>query len=191
MATREQYEEYRASLRTQLEQLTAIEADSLVRADELGQTLSFQEGLPYFQQALGLFRELAEADLDTLSFQRLQELAAVAEHANSQFSEIQKFSLESHPHNPTEIRDSFINSIRDNYDSWFREVVPIITYSRRKGSDFARFEQDARERASRVERIGMELQNKGEKIVAEAQEVLETCPERRPGSRCRPARCSL
>ena len=173
MATLEQEKEYRASLRTELEQLTAIEADSLVRADELGQTLSFQEGLPYFQQALGLFRELAEADLDTLPFQRLQELAIVAEHANSQFSEIQKFSLESHPQNPTQIRDSFINNIRDSYDDWFKEVVPIITYSRRKGSDFARFEQEAREQASRVVRIGTELQSKGEKIVGEVQEVLE------------------
>ena len=35
MATFEQEKEYRDSLGTQLEQLTAIDADSLVRVDEL------------------------------------------------------------------------------------------------------------------------------------------------------------
>ena len=173
MATFEQEKEYRDSLGTQLEQLTAIDTDSLVRVDELGKALSFQEGLPYFQRVLRLFRELAETNLDTLPSQKLHALTNAAQQANDQFSQIQQFSLQSHPQNPTEARDNLINGIRDSYDGWFNEVASVIAYSVRMGTDFERIEQEAREQVSRVERIGTELQSKRDEIVADIQAVLD------------------
>ena len=88
MATSEEEKNYRELLRKQLEQLKAIDSDSLVRADALGQALSFQAGIPYFHRALRLFRELAEINLDTFPGQKLAALMNVAEDANNQFSQI-------------------------------------------------------------------------------------------------------
>lgn len=173
MATFEQEKEHRDSLRTQLGQLKAIKADSLVRADELGQDLSFQEGLPYFQRVLRLFRELAEANLNTLPSEQLRTLTDAAQEANRQFSEIQQFSLKSHPQNPTQTRDSLINTIRDSYDGWFSQVTPVIAYSVRMGTDFERLEQEAQKQASHIELIGTELQSTRDKIVADIQAVLD------------------
>ena len=163
----------RKHLRIQLKQLTEIDADSLVRADELGQALSFEKGLPYFQRVLRLFRDLAESNFDTLPFQQLQNLKNTATEANRLFSDIQQFSLEGHPQNPTQARDSLIDNIRDQYDHWFEQVAPAIAYLVRKGTDFERLEQEAREQASSVERLQTELQSKSEEIIVETQGILE------------------
>ena len=191
MATLEEEKAEHDSLRTQLKQLTEIDADSLVRADELGQALSFEKGLPYFQRVLRLFRDLAESNLDTLPFQQLQNLKNTATEANRLFLDIQQFSLEGHPQNPTQARDSLIDNIRDQYDHWFEQVAPAIAYLVRKGTDFERLEQEAREQASSIERLQTELQSKSEEIIVETQGVLEQVRRRSPGGRCCPARRSV
>ena len=150
MATLEEEKVRRDTLQSQLEQLTKIDPESLVRGDELGQVLSFREGLPYFQRVLRLFSDLAQANLDTVPHRDLERLSQAAEDANSRFSEIQQFSLETAPQNPGEARDGLINSVRDQYDSWFSQVTPIIAYSIRKDTDFEQLEKDARKQAERV-----------------------------------------
>ena len=173
MATIEQETAHRESLYAQLGHLTSIDENSLVRADELGQVLSFREGLPYFRRVLRLFRDLAEANLDTLPSSQLHSLTNIAQQANNQFTQIREFSLRTRPQNPAQARDNLINSIRDHYDSWFNEVAPIIAYSVRKGTDFERLEEEAREQAARVEQIRTELQSKSEGIIHEVSAVLE------------------
>ena len=173
MATLEEEQEHRDRLRALLEQLKAIDADSLDRVDELGQALSFKDGQPFFQRALRLFRDLEEASLDALPSQILQTLLTHAQDANNLFTEIQGFSLQAHPQNPTQARDDLINAIRDSYDSWFYQISPIIAYSVRKGTDFERLEREAREQVSHIEQIQTKLQEQGKEIVAEIQEILE------------------
>lgn len=173
MATFEEEMQHRDLLRTQLDQLTAINADSLDRVDELGKVLSFKQGQPYFQRALRLFRDLGEANLDELPSQTLQTLVNVVQEANTYFSQIQDFSLEAHPQSPAQARDDLINAIRDQYDGWFNQVSPIIAYSVRKSTDFRRLAQEAREQMSNIEQVKTQLQERGKEFVAETQGVLE------------------
>ena len=173
MATFEEEKQQRDLLRTQLDQLTAIDADSLDRVNELGQALSFRQGQPYFQRALRLFRDLGEANLDELPFQTLKALMIVSRAANTCFSHIQDFSLEAHPENPALTRDGLLNAIRDQYDGWFNQVSPIIAYSVRKGTDFRRLEREAREQVSHMEQVKTQLQEQGKEFVAKTQGVLE------------------
>ena len=173
MATFEEEKQHRDLLRTQLDQLIAIDADSLDRVNELGQSLNFRQGQSYFQRALRLFRDLGEANLDELPLQTLQILMNVAQDASTYFSQIQDFSLEAHPHNPAQVRDDLINAIRDQYDGWFDQVSPTIAYSVRKGTDFSRLEQEAREQVSHIELVKTQLQEQGKEFVAETQGMLE------------------
>ena len=156
-------------LRTQLDQLKAIDAGTLDRVDVLGQQLSFHEGQPYFQRTLRLFRELAATNLDGLPWQNLQSLAQAAERANDFFSKIQNFSVATHQQNPLKAREVLIAQIREDYHGWFNEIAPIIAYSMRKGTDFERLEREAREQLSSIKQISTELRERTEKIVAEAQ----------------------
>lgn len=163
----------REDLRAELDQLNAIEAASLDRVDELGQALNFQEGQPYFQRALQLFRDLGAANLDALPWQNLQSLAEAAGEANACFSQIQNFSVADHHQNPAQSRENLIEQIRENYHGWFNEVAPIIAYSTHKGTDFERLEREAREKASIIEQISTKQQERMKNLVAEAQRVVE------------------
>jgi hypothetical protein len=172
MATFAQEKEQRDALTRLLVELAAIDPQSLVRSDQLGQVLSFEEGLPYFERALKLFRDLLDANLDIIPFTRLQHLVGIAQDARNRFTQVQQFSLQQHPNNPAQARDSILASIRDQYDSWFDHASPIISYSVRKGTDFEKLEQEARNAAGRAAQVVGELTAQKKLAQSEAEAVM-------------------
>src|SRR5437016_3224066 len=144
MATLEQEQSQRTALKGLLDQLIGIDPNQLVRADVLGQELSFESGLQVFQRTLGLFKDLAECSLDNVSFETLRELTSHAQQALNQFQQIQKFSVAQNPSNPKQVRDSLIEQLRDHWHSYYSAITPHIAYSIRRGTDFDALEREAR-----------------------------------------------
>lgn len=173
MATFEQESEERQRLSTTLSTLAGIEPQSLVGEDVLGRDLNFSSGLPYFQRTLRLFKDLSESNLDTVPFQNLQQLNTHAEQARDRFKRVQGFSVSQYQSNPTAMRDSLINEIRDSYDSMFQQVSPIIAYSVRKGTDFDRLEREAHETVVHLRSIVTEQENSRRGMLTEIEGTLE------------------
>jgi hypothetical protein len=140
----------RDELRSELGKLNSLDAKELVRADELGQDSDFQDGLPYFQRSLRLFRDLSEVNLDMLSNRRLQSLWGAVQEARKLFSEIEDVPLPTHSKNRTRNRSHLIHQIRSRYDSWYTEVAPVIAYSAWQDTDIDRIEQELRSIAAKV-----------------------------------------
>lgn len=173
MATLEQEETQRQSLAKILAELAVIKPDDLVREDVLGRDLGFASGLPYFQRTLRLFRDLAEANLDTVPFTRLQQLARVAEGAMTQFQQVKNFSLQQSPQNPTQVRDTLVQQIRDSFDNHFDLVAPVIAYSVRKGTDFERLEDEARQTVETLKSLVADQEQSRKAMLAEVEGTLE------------------
>ena len=140
----------RDELRSELGKLNSLDANELVRADELGQDSDFQDGLPNFQRSLRLFRDLSEVNLDMLSNRRLQSLWGTVQEARKLFSEIEDSPLSTHPRTRTQHRSHLINRLRSRYDSWYTEVAPVIAYSAWQDANIDRLEQDIRSVAAKV-----------------------------------------
>lgn len=172
MATIEQEQQQRATLQSVLETLASIDPAELVRAD-LGKGLDFSSGVIYFSRTLRLFRDLYEANLDTVPYARLVQLTQVAQQAKQQIDAIQQFSLEKYPQTPVASRDQLIATIRDQYDSAFDAVAPVIAYSVRKGTDFARLEDDAREAVARLAAVVSDHEQKIAATLAESSSIVE------------------
>jgi hypothetical protein len=68
------------------------------------------------------------------------------------------FSLSQNPQNPINVRNSLINTLRDQYDSYFSTIHPIIAYSIRKGTDFKVLEDNARVIVSNIENMKKEYE---------------------------------
>jgi len=182
MATLEQENEQREALSKILREIIEIEPEDLVREDVLGRELSFAAGLPYFERTLRFCRDLSESNLDTIPSSRLNQLINASQQALNQFKQVQAFSVQQHPENPAQARDNFIAQIRDSYDKYFEQVSPVIAYSVRKGTDFERLENEARQtvenlksivggqEASRSAMLG-EIEGTLEKVRRAAQEV--------------------
>jgi glutathione peroxidase-family protein len=75
----------------------------------------------------------------------LNTLNNLAQQALGQFNKVLQFSLKQFPNNPAQNRDQIITEIQNTYDKYFDAVSPCIAYSIRKGIDFTRLEQEARE----------------------------------------------
>ena len=113
----------RDALRSELGKLNSLDANELVRADELGQDSDFQDGLPYFQRSLRLFRDLSEVNLDMLSNHSLQSLLRAAQEASRLFSAIEDFPRSTHSKNRTQNGTHLINQLRPLYNSRYTEAA--------------------------------------------------------------------
>lgn len=172
MATPEQEQTERSQLAELLAKLERIDAQSLVRADELGMVLSFASGLRAFQRLLHLFGSLRRANLEEIPFSRLQQLNNAARQAVTYFEAIEKFSVDGQP-SPGAQRDSLIAQVRDNYDQLFEVVSPVLSYTTQRGTNFEELESRAREIVKRLNDIVQEQQNQRDAMLAELRETLE------------------
>lgn len=140
----------RDALRSELGKLNSLEANELVPADELGQDPDFQDGRPYIQRILRLFRDLSEVNLDMLSMQNLQSLLRAAKEASRLFSAIEDSAQSTPSKNRTQNRSHLINRIRHQYTFWYAESAPVIAYSAWQDTNIDRLEQDLRSVAAKV-----------------------------------------
>lgn len=172
MATIEEETAARDKLNTNLAELAEITPQSLVRREELGTTMSFADGLTYFERTLKLFQDLHDCQLDGAPHNVLNQLANDAEAARGEFKKVQDFSPESQPQNPVAARDSLINTIRDQYDHYYQVITPHISYAIRKGTDFEAMERTAREVVAEIRSIGTEAQESKTALERETGEIL-------------------
>ena len=99
MATPEQEKTERQRLDDTLRKLNEITPESLIRREVLGQALSFESGVPFFERILKLFRDLANCSLDGASYSAIKELADVATNTLNLFNAVKEFSIEKQPQN--------------------------------------------------------------------------------------------
>ena len=151
MATIEQEQQSRESLQGVLAGISDF-TSSASAISELPSDLSFQSGVMYFDRIIRLFKGLHDADLTDIPFNTLQNLNGLATAAFSILSEIRDFSITKYPNNPIAQRDSIMNRARDQYDGWFQAVAPVVAYTVRKGVDFERLENQARQCLRRLNR---------------------------------------
>lgn len=173
MATHEQEASQRQTLTAILDDLSKVEPESLVRADELGKELSFELGLPIFHRVLGLFKDLRECNLENVPYEALVQITGQADNARTIFKNIKEFKVGSYPSNPTQARDSLITQLRDNWNSYYTNVTPHISYAIRKGTDFDTLEREARGALSLVKGIETDARTECDKALAEMRGALD------------------
>lgn len=174
MATVEQEEIMRETLIKNLDALLSISSESLVKRDELGASLNFEEGKPYFERVLKLFRHIRSANLEGMSHNALNSINGLVATAINDFKNIKEFSIDKYPNNTKATRDQFINTIRDRFDEYYSILTPHIAYSIRMGTDFEALEKKAREAAENMLYITGNMIEKQKEIEKQSQEILDS-----------------
>jgi hypothetical protein len=168
----EQEKQARSALSTEIEKLSQITPESLVRTDDLGRQLDFSKGTDVFKRVLGLFKDLKESNLDNVSYQALTNLTQMAQDANNRFQQIRSFNP-GNQNNPSAARDGLVQSLGEYYHQYFNTISPIIAYSVRKGTDFERLEEDAQRHLAEIEKVKVEQQKQAASLLAEVQSTLD------------------
>ncbi|MEX2300473.1 MAG: hypothetical protein WD733_06030 [Bryobacterales bacterium] len=146
----------------------------------MGADLSFEAGVIFFSRTLRLFHSLNEADLDDVSHQTLASLLPIAEKTLKQVQQIREFSLQKYPENPIAVRDQLIAGVRDHYDTVFHQVAPVLAFAVRKGTDFKRLEEQAKEALKKIEDRSIEhevsltsARTNAEELVREVRKIAQ------------------
>ena len=174
MVTLEDEKQQRERLAAALDKLSQIDAKSLVRKDELGAQLCFEDGLPYFQRTLTLFSDLSALPLDSLSYTDMSELTAVAEKALNEFTIISKFSVETYPENTIGRRNQLIVNFSNQYNQYHKIVAPRLAYLVAKEMDIGALKAKADDIVQDLEQSIAEHMHKLQERESKADGILES-----------------
>lgn len=169
-----QYEEELRS-RQLLQQLLAgfatFSVAELERHD-LPTEINFAHGSSYFERSLKLFNSLNSIDLTDIPYTKLQSLNSIVTQAHNAFTDIRNFSIAKFPNNPVAQRDSFLNFVRDQYDSWFENISPTIAYFNSIRRNIGGYEKLAKEQLDQIHAIIDSSDTQLKNAINESQNIL-------------------
>ncbi len=129
---KQRHQESLSSLKGSLDELDKIKVKDLVRTEDLGTKLGFQEGAKLFEQISELFNKLSNVNFDLITSSCAVEFDGYARSALDLFNEISNFNAEQG--NPLEQRNNIINRIDGAYNEWFKKIAPIIAFCNSEGT---------------------------------------------------------
>lgn len=175
MPTLEQDKAIRDALKTALKSLYAVTPKSLAREAELGTTLSFAEAIPYFERIINLFKQLEPIQWDEVSYGAIQAVLNAANDVHGLFKSIQDFNPQQG--NPSAARTGLINVARDQYESHYARLSPVLAFATRKGPDFEALEGKALANVATIDKLRAELSQKAAEYNSEAASTLQKLQE--------------
>ncbi len=173
MATIQQENEVRGQLQESLQKISEIDAKKLERTEELGRLFSFEDLAPVFEKTLRLFANLKSISFDDFSHGVMSGVLDQTNDALEKLKQIQTFNPEEHEQNPKGVRDSFVNQLRDSYDSYFSVIYPIIAYGSKKGEDFVTLQKKAEETVDSLDDMRVDFKKREAQIISEMESVLD------------------
>jgi ABC-type multidrug transport system fused ATPase/permease subunit len=174
MATFEDENKKRSELKEALETICTFTIDSLIRKEDLGARLNFEEGLPYFKRIIGLFQDLRDSDLNNIPFSVLETLLSHARNALDFFNRIKNFGSPQLPQSPEQDRKNFLNELKQKYDSYFGNIALVLAFTRSYRRDIESLEIKAKEILKNLQNIVKEVVSLKDKFQADANKILES-----------------
>ena len=179
MATIEQINDAKTKLETVLERFRELDRESLRRTD-LGEKLSFEAGMSFFNRAIDLYQSLLDCDLENLSHSKMTAITAVANELLGFFDRIVAFDALTQ-NGPGQVRDELIKSVINHWDSDFDTVSPVLAYATKSSADFQRLEREAKGTLSDLNKVRTDVDGKVgailEKMNAALTEVRDAAKE--------------
>jgi hypothetical protein len=153
-----------------LKRIQTFDTKQLPRAEKLGE-LNFAEAVPPAERLIKLFRQIPTDFLSELPEQQLQTILDQSNALYNMFSQIQEFNLTQA--DPTAVRNSFIQQLKDTYPNFFAQLHPIISYCATRQHDFSAMALDFKAKLQAAQDAADEQIGKLAGVGEEAQRVLE------------------
>jgi len=160
----------REALGKSLSALFSFTPEDLVRADDLGKELNFQEAVPYIERALALFEPFRNANLCSLPAAILNLVRGQVDTVVNTLWNIKKFSPTMG--DPSGARRQLIIQIRDAFDNSFGPLLPSLSYTlANRAHPLSQAESDAR---TLLEKLAAETEKARERQDQVTQEMEQT-----------------
>jgi len=111
-----------------------VDPGSLIREEELGKALSFSNFFDDFTRIINFFKKLTYLDISTLPTSQLTTLKNNITSFLSKIESIKTFTVDAN--NAMAERDAAANALINQYQYFFDQLSPIITYCEKEGTDY-------------------------------------------------------
>lgn len=159
-----------------LDRIQTFDPDSLSREQDLGTALNFKEAVEHAKRVISLFQQFPSEYVADLPNSRQEQLRNQADSFFNQLDEILKFDAKRD--NAYGVRTNLISSIRDQYETYFNFLSPLIAYGASKVRDYRALEREARaamqaasDRADEATKNLEISQREAERILTEVRRV--------------------
>ena len=142
-------------LQASLDELVVRNPEKLVRTEYLGASFDFGDHVPLFDQVLGLFKELREADLAGMPDSQIEMLQQLTDQTVECFRQIETFEPKEVP-NPAEQRNHLAEMLKGTYQNVFSTVSSAVAYASSRGIDLRRAQREIKDAVEEIEQIKSE-----------------------------------
>ncbi|RXR22147.1 hypothetical protein [Flavobacterium stagni] len=170
MATLEQQKQLSDQIKSKLQQFLTISLDELTRETQLGQQLSFKSGEQLFVKIIDLFKKVNSVELYEIPYKMLNGFNGQLDHAISVFDQIKNFNPATN--NPVGQRDSLIDQLENQYESYYSTAIPILTTSLLNTNDLSLERAKLNEALTELEKEKEKTKKDSEKYLNEIKDVL-------------------
>jgi len=157
------------ALSKNLDVISKTQVEDLIRP-ELGGELNFESGRETFSRNLKLFKDLSNCNLENIPVATLEQLNSKVGDFITRMKKVKDFS--ANQTSPVNVRDSIVKEFQNQYQTYFTSIHPIISYSIRKGTDFEKLENQAKETVKKLIDIQSKFQEDVNSKLKESESIL-------------------
>lgn len=154
-----------------IDRIANFSPDSLVRARELGQALSFANAVEPANKIINLYKKIPIKALIDFPSDLLEQVKEHAQHSYRGFDEILNFS--PNESDAFERREALINQLKDFYDLGFPFLHSIVAYSAQSVIDFDQLKERAEQTIESMENETSKIIDKIRDSEAKSSKILE------------------
>ncbi|PCI69109.1 MAG: hypothetical protein COB26_06765 [Piscirickettsiaceae bacterium] len=155
-----------------LVRIQGFDVDLLPRVDHLGSSLNFKEAVEPARRLISLYRRLSVTALEDFPVTVLNQIIAQCDGDYQKFDQIIEFEPKEQQ-TPSNVRDSYIQGIKNAYDPAFTKLSPYISYSLHRSADFQRLDTDARSTFQKIKDEAGTIQTALSQQKSDAEGILK------------------
>lgn len=172
MATAQQIDQCLVQIDKHLNEIFSMSIENLTREENLGSVFSFKEIEDYFVKIIELFKRVKEVNLKEAPYSLLVNYQKQLANAASLFAQARDFNPTA-VSNAADIRQQIINGIRDQWDNYLTQSLPLLNIGLLTSNDLSVERSKMNQLISELQDERKAAKEEGEKKLKELNEIID------------------
>lgn len=125
-----------------LNEVVAVDPESLARTDELSRNINFAQSVPHFQRTQDMFRELHSRDISRLPSDSIDHVNQACSVFMSLVQKIRSFDINTN--NPADACRAINNEVANAYDGIAKPLLLPLSFTATQQTNYAQIEREAK-----------------------------------------------
>ena len=161
------------ALHSEIEEFLKIDREELYGEKRLHEISFIDFGKEQFEAIFGLIEDLSKCHFDRVPQDKISSIRDRLQTYKEIFEKAKNLNLQNDS-SPRNTRDTIVQKLESNYNEFFSEVSPVISFANQAGTDFKQIEREARQTLDQVKAHSEEQKKQMENKKKSAESILES-----------------